>query len=555
MLILFALVLTTMTGAAAQTPDILLLNGKILTVDAADHQVEALAIAGSRILATGTSDDLRKLAGPQTQIVDLAGRTVIPGLTDAHIHAIRAALTYSIEVSWFGVPTLAEALARLKAAAENAPPDGWIIVAGGWVDRQFAEKRKPSQAELVAAAGGRPVYLQHLYNWVMLTPAAMQRLNIGADSDLPKFGTFERDSEGRPTGGILGNGVTFLDLFNRLPHPSAAQAIDGTKAFFHELNRLGLTGLIDPAGVSVGPESYKPLFTLWQSGALTLRVAYHVSSQKPGAELADYESLLQLLPSGFGDDMLRFNGIGEIVTWGVWTDGDPTPEAFAKLEDVLAWAAAHRMGLQIHWNPQRSVDRLFDIMERVNAKTPIGDLRWTIDHLYDASDRSLARMKTLDIAWDVQDSLYFNGTAFAAAQGDAIARRSPPIRNALSIGLRVVAGTDAHRVSDYNPFISLRWLVTGKTIDGATVLGADQHPSRAEALRLYTMNSAWLAHAETQRGSLEPGKYADLAVLSADYMSVPDAEIGAIHSLLTLLGGRPVYAEGAYAALAAPAGR
>jgi predicted amidohydrolase YtcJ len=539
-----------MTLHAQDGADRILFNGKVLTVDKDFSIKEALAIRDGRILATGTTAEMQKLAGSNTQRVDLDGRTVIPGLTDVHLHGIRAALTYAIEVSWIGVPSLEEALARIKAAAQKAPPGTWIIVAGGWTGIQFKERRKPTQAELVAAAPDNPVYIQHLYEWVLLSPRAMTEMQISGDADLPKFGKLVKDEAGKPTGEIEGNGVTFTALFNKLPRPSFAQEIEGTKAFFHELNRLGVTGFIDPAGVSVGPASYQPLFKLWQDKQQTVRVAYTISSQKPGAELEDYKQLTQLLPSGFGDDMLRFAGIGEIVTWAAWTDGDPTDEAMTKLEEIIRWAAAKRFGFQIHWNPERSVDKLLTILERVNAETPIAGLRWWIDHLYDASDRSLARMKALGIAWGVQDSLYFNAATFKKMFGVAVAQRSPPVKNALAMGLMVGAGTDAHRVSNYNPFVSLRWFINGKTIDATEAIGEMQHPSRAEALRMYTLNSAWFAHADDKRGSLEPGKYADLAVLTKDYMSVTDEEIGGIESVLTLLGGRVIYAAEPYGQLA-----
>jgi predicted amidohydrolase YtcJ len=528
----------------------ILFNGKILTVDREFSVKEALAIRDGRILATGSTADMQRYAGDSTQRIDLQGRTIIPGLTDMHLHGIRAALTYSMEVSWIGVPSLEEALGRIKEAARKAAPGQWIIVAGGWTDIQFKEKRKPTQAEIVAAAPDNPVYVQHLYEWVLMSPRAFAEMQVSGDADLPKFGKLVRDDSGKPTGEIEGNGVTFTALFNKLPRPSFAQEVEGTKAFFRELNRLGITGFIDPAGVSVGPASYQPLYRIWQDKQLTVRVAYTISSQKPGAELDDYKALTPLMPSGFGDDMLRFAGIGEIVTWAAWTDGDPSDEAMAKLEEVIRWAAQKRMGFQIHWNPERTVDKLLTILERVNAETPIGNLRWWIDHLYDASDRSLERMKALGIAWGVQDSLYFNAATFKKMFGVAVAQRSPPVKNALAMGLMVGAGTDAHRVSNYNPFVSLRWLINGKTIDGMEAIGESQHPTRAEALRMYTLNSAWFVHDEDQRGSLEPGKYADLAVLTRDYMSVPDEEIGGIESVLTMLGGRVVYAAGPYAALA-----
>ena len=537
--------------AVAQPADTVLLNGKILTVDREFSTREALAVRDGRVLATGSSETIRALAGSATRIVDLGGRTVIPGLNDSHIHAIRAAQTFAVEVNWTGVPTLAEALQRLHEAAEHAPPDAWVIVAGGWMDTQFAENRKPTQADIIAAVPDHPVYIQQLYEWLLLSPQAMEKLGIAAEADLPRPGKVLLGADGRPNGEITGDALLLGALFNKLPRPTLAQEVEGTQRFFAELNRLGVTGLIDPAGVSVPPSSYRPVMRLWQDRELTMRVSYHLSSQQPpGKELEDYRNLTQLLPTGFGDDMLRFGGIGEIVTWQAWTDNDPTEDAMAHLQAVLRWAAREGMGMQIHWNPNRSAGWLLDLMEAVNRETPIGNLRWWVNHLHDASPANLARMKELGLAWSVQDSLYFSGGRYAAARGPDVASHAPPIRTALAMGVHVAGGTDAHRVSSYNPFVALRWYLDGRTIDGRTVLGESERITREQALRMYTIDSVWLARAEDRRGSLEPGKYADLAVLSADYATVPVQEIGGIVSELTMLGGRVVHAAGPFAGLA-----
>lgn len=529
--------------------DKVLVNGRILTVDRDFSTREAIAIMGERVLATGTSADMRKLAKPDATIIDLGGRTVIPGLNDSHLHGVRAALTYAVEVNWIGVPSVEEALSRLKAAAVQAGPGGWLIVAGGWMDAQFREKRKPTQAEIMAAAPGHPVYLQHLYEWALLSPEAMRELGVNGDDDVPAKGQLVRDASGKPTGEVTGGALTLMGLFNKLPRPTFAQEKEGSRQFFRELNRLGVTGFIDPAGVSVFPASYRPAMDLWRDGQLTVRLAYHISSQQPGKELDDYRNLTQLLPAGFGDDMLKFNGIGEIVTWASWTDGDPTPEAFDKLREIIRWAAQSRMGFEIHWNPNRTVGKLLDIIEETSKEFPVADLRWWINHLHDADETALRRMKALGIGWSVQDSLYFSGAQFRKVFGVAISERSPPIRTALDLGLRVGGGTDAHRVSSYNPFVALRWYLDGKSIDGESSVGQTQHPTREQALRMYTIDSVWFARDEGKRGSLEPGKYADLAVLTGDYMTAPTEEIGRMESLLTLLGGKAVYAAGPYAAL------
>ena len=295
---------------AAQTPDTALVNGKIITLDERSTIAEALVVRDGKIEAVGGSADIRSLAGPATRIIDLGGRTVIPGLIDSHMHAIRAALFYATEVNWIGARSIPEVMARIATAARTARPGQWIIVAGGWTEQQFAEKRRPTQGELGAAAPEHPVYIQLFYSAALLSPAGFKALNIASDPDVPPHGKIERDPSGNPTGWINGDNPTITALFDRLPLPTFDESVSGTRQFFRELNRLGLTGVSDPGGFNLTAASYLPLFRVWQDRALTVRVVFSLFAQRPGKELEDYQSLTQMLPMGFGDDMLRFNGIG-----------------------------------------------------------------------------------------------------------------------------------------------------------------------------------------------------------------------------------------------------
>ncbi len=529
--------------------DSVLLGGKVVTLDGRSSVQEAVAVRDDRIAAVGRSDEVRALARPGTRVIDLGGRTVIPGLIDSHIHAIRAALSYATEVHWIGARSIPEALGRIRAAARAAAPGAWLIVAGGWTEQQFAERRRPTQAELVSAAPEHPVYVQLFYHAALLTPAGFRALGIEGDADVPPSGRLERDAAGVPTGWISGDGPAITGLFARLPRPTAAQQREGTRAFFRELNRLGLTGVVDPGGFNMAPPDYAPLFTLWQEGALTLRVVYSVFAQRRGAELDDFRALTQLLPMGFGDDWLRFNGIGEAVTWAMYNNDAPTEADTAAFLEAARWAAERRMTLTIHWNNDASVGHLLDVFERVNRERPLAPLRWSIAHLNDASAESLGRMRALGVGWTMQDAMYFEGDQFLRERGAAAARRTPPIRTALRLGVAVGAGTDAHRVMSYHPFVALRWMLDGKTVAGTPMRGPDETPTREEALRLYTLGSAWFAHDEARRGALEPGRLADLAVLSGDYLTVPVDEIGGLESRLTMVGGRIVYADGPFAGL------
>jgi predicted amidohydrolase YtcJ len=535
-------------AASAQPADTLLVNGKILTVDRAFSTREALAIRDGRIVTLGGNPEIRRLAGPLTRVIDLEGRTAIPGLIDSHLHAIRAALSFGTEVNWIGATTITEAVARIHEAAQTKKPGSWLIVAGGWNVDQFRERRRPNQAELVAAAPGNPVYVQLGYGWAMLTPAAFQSLHITSDADLAAHGRLERDAAGKPTGAIIGGQDAIIALFDRLPKPTLAEQVEGTRKFFRELNRLALTGVVDPGGNNLAPDDYQALFQVWRQAEMTVRVAYTLCGLTPGAELDDYKSWTRLLPMGFGDDWLRFNGVGERITAAMNNNDRPTETDREKYYQIAQWAADRGLSLTMHWPRDASVGQLLDIFERVDRNTPIAPLRWSIAHLNDASPRTLERMKALGVGWTVQDAMYFGGAQFVEQAGAQAARRVPPVNTAQRIGVVIGAGTDAHRVASYNPFTALQWFLDGKTVAGVAIRGPEETPTRAEALRFYTLGSAWFSHDDGRRGSLEAGKLADLAVLSKDYMTVPVDQIGGIESLLTLVGGKIVYASAPFAA-------
>jgi predicted amidohydrolase YtcJ len=533
-LIVGALVVSS--PAWSQSADAVLVNGKILTVDNQFSTREAIAVREGKIMAVGTSADVRKLAGPQTRVIDLQGHTVIPGFIDSHMHAIRAGQTFSTEVNWVGATSLAEALGRIHEASQAMKPGAWLIVAGGWNVGQFKEKRRPTQADLVAAAPNNPVYVQLGYDWVVMTPAGFKALNINSDADLPRPGKLERDVNGTPTGAIDGgpSNLTAIALFDRLPHPTFDEQVEGTKKFFRELNRLGLTGVGDPGGNNVNPEDYQPIFKVWRQGQLTLRVAYSLCGPTPGKEFEELKSLTQMLPQGFGDDMLRFNGLGERITWGLNNNDKATDDDKEKYYQIVRWAAQRGMPVTMHWPRDENADTLLSIYERVNKEFPITDLRWSVAHLTNASPQNLRRMKAMGVGWTLQRP------------------NAGSVENAKELGVMMGAGTDAHRVASYNPFTALQWSLLDSKNVGGVQRGPEQTPTRVDALRAYTIGSAWFSRDEDKRGSLEPGKLADLAVLTKDYMTVPADQIGSIESLLTMVGGKIVYAAGPYARLESP---
>jgi predicted amidohydrolase YtcJ len=461
-------------SAFAQAPDTVLVNGRVLTVDAQFSTREALAIRDGKILALGSSAEMRKLAGPRSRVIDLQGRTVIPGLIDSHLHAIRAAETFATEVNWIGAPTLAEALGRIRDAARTMKPGAWLIVAGGWNVQQFKENRRPTQAELVAAAPNNPVYIQLGYGWAMLTPVALKALNISSDADVPGGGRLEKDASGKPTGAISGGQGAIIALFDKLPKPTFDEQVTGTKAFFRELNRLGLTGVVDPGGNNLAPEDYQAVFKVWREGRMTVRVAYTLCGQTPGSEFAELKNLVALMPQGFGDDMLRFNGLGERITAAMNNNPRPTDADKEQYYEIVKWAAQRGLSLTMHWNNDASVGQLLSIFERVNREVPIGGLRWSIAHLNDASPATLTRMKALGVGWTVQDAMYFGGDGYVQQAGAEAARRVPPVNTGTACRSAAaptrIASRRTTRLRRFNGF----W--TGKPWAASPSAGPRRHP-------------------------------------------------------------------------------
>ncbi len=543
-------------NAESLTADTILTGGKIVTVDSKNTIAEALAVRNGKILAVGSSRDVKKLSGPRTKVIDLAGRTVIPGLIDSHIHAIRAGLTFSTTLDWSGIKSIKEAMESIQEAAHTSPPGSWIMVLGGWNKDQFTEHRAPTSTELEEAAPDHPVYVQHLYGFAVLSPLAMKTLDITADSKIPPAGKVELDSSGKPTGVITagGNVPTLAKLVGRLPKPSRKDQIAGTRKFFRALNRSAVTGILDEAGGGLSAADYRPLFDLWHGGQLSVRVRFDVTSQKRGHELQDVQGIMQMIPPMWGDNSLRVLGLGEIPIWGMH-DGsvnaikpfDGSPEAKNALLEFATWAAQNSYTLHIHASSNHSAEAILDIFEQVNKTHPVTNLRWAILHIEDATDQTLHRMKALGMGYAVQDRLYYGGNAYLKLHGEKVARRAPPIMTAIRTGLVVGGGTDSIAVSPYNAFVSLHWMVTGKTLTGQLTRAPGELPSRLEALKMYTWNSAWLTFDERGQGSLENGKFADLAVLDRDYLTVPVDDIPNIRSVLTMVGGKVVYAAKPYA--------
>ena len=547
--------------------DVIIHNGRIATQDDQRSFVQAIAIKDGKVVAVGSDQDILKLQdqphwwrGARTQIIDVKGRTVIPGLNDSHLHIIRGGLNYNMELRWDGVPSLADALRMLKDQARRTPPPQWVRVVGGWTEFQFAERRMPTLDEINAVSPDTPVFVLHLYDRAILNGAALRACGYDKDTPDPPGAEIQRDKQGNPTGLLIAkpNAMILYQTLGKGPKLPPDEQANSTRHFMRELNRLGLTSAIDAAGGFQNyPDDYAVIEKLHKRGEMTVRIAYNLFAQRPKKELADFKSWMKKTSPGEGDDYYLMNGAGENLVFSAMDFEDmlqPRPDLPDSLEkdltEVVQLLAEHRWPFRIHATYDESISRFLDVFEAVNRDIPFDGLRWFFDHCETISERNMERVQALAGGIAVQHRMAYQGEYFVERYGAVAARHTPPITKMLGMGLPVGAGTDATRVASYNPWVSLYWMVTGKTVGGTPLYPEANRLDRMEALRRYTVASAWFSGEQGKKGALVPGQLADLAVLSADYFSVPDEEIKAIESVLTLVGGKVVYGAGEFADLA-----
>lgn len=568
-IILLACVASIMgVNARAATPkdgpaDLILTNGKFSTVDDKNPDAAAVAIKDGRFIAVGSEADVAPFKGTKTKAIDLKGRRVIPGLNDSHIHVIRGGLNYNLELRWEDVKSLKEGLRLIAKQAKRTPKGQWVRVVGGWCQHQFAEHRLPTLEELNEAAPDTPVFVLHLYDRAFLNRAGLKAVGYDRNTPQPADGEIQRDKDGNPTGLLVArpNATILYSTLAKGPKLSPDLQVNSTRRFMRELNRLGVTSIIDAGGgFQRYPDDYGIIERLRKDGKLTLRIAYNLFPQTPKKELEDFRTWTDTLKPGQGDDWYRLNGAGEML---VYTAADfedflePRPELAPVMEDelkkVVSFLVTRRWPFRLHATYGESITRFLNVFEAVDKETPFNGLRWFLDHAETISDKDIARVKKLGGGVAVQHRMAYQGEYFVDRYGKRAASKAPPIRKLLEAGVPVAAGTDATRVAGYNPWISLSWLVTGKTLGGLPLYEGNDRMSRSEALRLWTAAAPWFSSEEGRKGSIVPGQLADLAVLSDDYFSVEEDKIKDLRSVLTIVGGKAVYGEGDFAKLA-PAG-
>jgi predicted amidohydrolase YtcJ len=526
----------------AQVPDTVFVNGKIITVDDRFSIAQALAIRGGRIAKVGTSAEIDALKGPATRVIDLNGRTVIPGLIDNHAHWVRAA--EHDELRFDGVTSRQRAIEMLAQRVRTTPAGEWIVVLGGWSEEQFTDEPKGFPLEeLDRIAPNNPVVLQAVYNHSYLNSVALVAAKIDAGTPDPQGGKIEKDAAGKPTGLVRGaGGVAFVAA--RVPLQTQETWLANTRKLVAYLNSLGITAWLDAGGRGMGAKHYEPYRYLADRGELDVRLFWTAIRQPatPAQVDAVIGEIRELKPFQ-GNDYFDNVGWGESVFAPVTTQllraaSNTKPEDLAQMRRLLLALAERGLYVNSHVEMHAAIDAFLDVYESLNKERPIKGLRWSFSHLDQVDEVQLERMKRLGMTAQIHSRPLIQGALMHKVHGDK-AWDMPPFRRIQDSGIHWGLGSDATAVTTSNPFYTLGLAVTGEMIGGTKV--NRQTITREEALIAHTRSNAFFLFQEGNLGSLTPGKYADLLVLDRDYLTVPAGEIKDIRPLLAMVGGKVVY--------------
>lgn len=543
---------------------LILHNSRITTLDDAQPAATAVAIQRGRFVKVGTDEDVLAMRGETTQVINARGRRMIPGLNDSHSHYIRGGLAFNAILRWDGVPTLADGLEMIRQQALRTPKGQWIRVIGGWTPHQFQEKRLPTPEELTEAAPETPVYVQYFYSRAVVNKAGLHAIGFDDKTQPPHGSRLELGPDGNPTGLLIADPHPALlyQSIASLPALSPDERVNSTIHLFYQLARFGLTSVINVGGGGQHyPKNYQTAEQLAERATFPLRVSYFLFAQTPGKEYSDFQKWVKMVPPNTNTDPLREDGYvveggGEYLVWDAadfenFMSPRPelNPEMAQNLDKVVTLLVKNRWPFRLHATYDESISKILDVLEKVNKETPFRGLRWSIEHAETLKEPNVDRILALGGGVAIQDRMVFLGDDFLDRYGAEAASHAPPLRMLLDKGVPVGMGTDGTRGSSFNPWVGLHWLVTGETAGGTRLYGRDNLLTREEALRLYTVGSAWFSHEEQVKGRIAPGQYADFAVLSADYMKVPVDEIKKIESVLTVVDGKIVHGSQEYAPL------
>ena len=554
--IVAALACVAINAASAQSPapaDVVFVNGKVFTADAQDQVVQGFAVAGDRFVAIGTDDEVRRYVGPQTRVIDLKGRFVSPGITDDHFHNEGGGP--GVDLSH--VRSLGELLTTVANAAAAAPADTVIVSNSDWHEAQLKEQRLPTAEEIEQAAPNKPVVLVRGGHEYILNITALQKWNISKDTPVPAGGQISRNASGELTGELFDEAKKLVTL----PRPKPVGMAD-ILATQQAVAPYGITALRIP-GAYKGDmlEAYHLMKQAEAEGKLTLRWTVYM----PGFSLRSAEAARKAIETwgthqGEGDDWVKVDGVKLMVDGGFegghlskpylepYGQGGKftglivsPPNAYTEVVRELNSGGWHVI---THAVGDAALDEVLDAYTAADKDASIKGKRWSVEHAFVSRPEQVARLKELDVAVSAQDHLYLAAPVLKKYWGWETASEVTPVKTYLDAGLLVAGGTDSP-VVPFNPFWNLYHMASRDTISDG-VYGADQKiASRPLLLRLVTINYAKLIGEEKTRGSIEPGKFADFAVLSDDFLTVKPETIRDMKALSTWVGGREVYrAEG-----------
>jgi len=536
---LFVLAAAPAIGQAQQAPaDIILTNGKVITVDNRFSIAQAVAVRGDRIVAVGTTADITRLAGPNTRRIDLAGKSVVPGLIDNHAHLMEEGKIWLQELRLDGVTTRRQALEMMRAKAATLKPGEWLYTLGGFTPDQFTDDKKDfTREELDRVAPNNPVQLQFTRCCTYLNSKTIETMELDKKSEP----WIERDGSGRPTGIIKVEGAD--EISDARPAAPKEQHEPGNMAMIRDLNRSGLTAVGGPC-----PAEDAAAYRRW-AGEGRLNMRFYCTTSIPSRTSAQVDAALPRL-AGMKNTMFRGDDYIDVYTYGEHLyqpvgDNMVAVKATAKPEDFAQWGrlarelAKNGMPINQHTTLVDSIDGVLNQIEEINKDYPVRNLRWALIHLDQLTPAQMERMKKLGVSAGVQPRSTIMGGIFHRVHSKALADATPPFRAIQESGMMWGLGTDAFEVNQYRPFTTLSFAVTGKMVGGDVV--NTQTISREDALIAHTRSNAYFVFQENNLGSIASGKLADLVVLDRDYLTVPADQIKDIQSTMTMVGGKIVY--------------
>ncbi|MBS0452783.1 MAG: amidohydrolase [Proteobacteria bacterium] len=535
------------TAPAVEAADAVYTNAKVVTVDDKNSLAEAFAVKDGRFMAVGSSADVSKLVGPSTKVVNMGGRTVLPGLVDGHIHDAGGGPNIDLSKT----RSIAELLDAIRVAVAAAPAGKLLESNPDWYHAQLNERRMPTLAELDSVAPNNPLVVHRGGLTSILNSAALAQFNITAATPQPVGGIIDKDGNGNLTGVLINAAQNLVTLPPAPAFDAAALATWQSK-----LNALGVTSVRVPGSFTGSdvPTVYGLIRQLQKDGKLNLRFQLLLDSRVNTAAKAQAIRTAAKLPAGSGDDWVRIWGVKTYIDGG-FEGGfmtQPYAEPYGKggtyyglplvtaqeHKDVVSDWAASNYRVAVHVVGDAALDLVLGVWEQLDQAKPGAVKGWTIEHAFVVRPDQYARLRALGVKLSVQTHLYYAAPVIAQQWGRARTEQVTPVKTFMDEGFTLTGGSDSPLV--LNPFVSMYHFITRDTINDG-VYGADQRIDRVAALRMYTINFAKLNNEAASKGSIEAGKFADFVAIGSDFMTIPEAEIKNVKVAATYVSGREVY--------------